>query len=335
MTQPVPPPVGGEWLTWARQMRAWLQTNLSRLTWWDSGSRAVNNGILLWDDANGYPVVSKSGEWVELALGDSAMDFRIRHAENEIFRLFSADVDTLATARSLSAQGRNVNLGTSHETVWGHGGDETYVSTNTIDTLSSSDATDTQSVLVIGHTVTGTGAASVFSRVSQVVVLAGQAKVPLATPIARVDQLQIAPPDGSPSGDVYVYEDTAIVGGVPTDATKVHDKLGAGIQRSYKAAVTVPDGEYLLLSSVLASINKATGSASFVDFEVGVRFPGGEFIDFPPINLATDAQTTGPVVFDPYPIIRANSDVRIRAISTKSPTDVSISLQGYFSAVQP
>ena len=51
--------------------------------------------------------------------------------------------------------GKNVDFGTSEETIWIQGGTETLATGNDIDTISSSDAGDDQAVVVEGHTLNG------------------------------------------------------------------------------------------------------------------------------------------------------------------------------------
>jgi hypothetical protein len=42
----------------------------TREDWKHSGSVAAEDGVLLWDAANGYPVVSKDGVWRQITLAD-------------------------------------------------------------------------------------------------------------------------------------------------------------------------------------------------------------------------------------------------------------------------
>ena len=43
---------------------------MTQLVFKPSGAAAVENGTLLWDEAAGYPVMSKGGEWVQVVLED-------------------------------------------------------------------------------------------------------------------------------------------------------------------------------------------------------------------------------------------------------------------------
>lgn len=68
---PVTPPVlGAEVREWARETNLFLRRNLGRLFFKTETDNPSENGVFLWDDANGYPVVSKDGEFVQVILED-------------------------------------------------------------------------------------------------------------------------------------------------------------------------------------------------------------------------------------------------------------------------
>jgi len=70
MTSPIPPSVGPDIFDWARTFSTWTRRALTQLVFKPSGAAAVENGTLLWDEAAGYPVVSKNGEWRQIVLED-------------------------------------------------------------------------------------------------------------------------------------------------------------------------------------------------------------------------------------------------------------------------
>jgi hypothetical protein len=68
---PVTPPVIGPDLTqWGRQLNQFLARNIGRIITKSSGDNPSENGILLWDEDSGYPVVSKGGEFRQLVIAD-------------------------------------------------------------------------------------------------------------------------------------------------------------------------------------------------------------------------------------------------------------------------
>lgn len=65
-----PPPVHADLNTWANSLVRYLQRALGALQFKDSDARATDNGLILWDDVAGYPVVSKDGAWRQIVLAD-------------------------------------------------------------------------------------------------------------------------------------------------------------------------------------------------------------------------------------------------------------------------
>lgn len=72
-----PQPSGANWVTWAQRLVAYLARIRSQLRFKITGESAANDGIMLWDPANGYPVVSKSGKWRQVVLEDGHANLAI------------------------------------------------------------------------------------------------------------------------------------------------------------------------------------------------------------------------------------------------------------------
>jgi len=70
MTSIAPPPQGTDWKVWARQLGAYLSRALPTLQFKTGNETAAENGILLWDNVNEYPVISKNGEFRQIVLSD-------------------------------------------------------------------------------------------------------------------------------------------------------------------------------------------------------------------------------------------------------------------------
>ena len=77
MAAPVLPPIGDNIKNWGVNLNAYLRRQLPRLFFLTSSDNPSENGIILWDDANGYPVVSKNGEFRQIVLEDGHADFII------------------------------------------------------------------------------------------------------------------------------------------------------------------------------------------------------------------------------------------------------------------
>lgn len=65
-----PPPWTGNLNVWATNLITYLQRVASRLAFKTDDARASENGVILYDNVNGYPVVSKDGVWRQIILAD-------------------------------------------------------------------------------------------------------------------------------------------------------------------------------------------------------------------------------------------------------------------------
>ena len=81
----VPPVIGEKWQIWAEDLRRYLGRVQSQLTSKEPTSSATENGVILWDRVNGYPVVSKGGVFRQIVLADG-------------YAIFGQDADITAAA---------------------------------------------------------------------------------------------------------------------------------------------------------------------------------------------------------------------------------------------
>ncbi len=68
MVAPVLPPIGDNIKAWGNNLTAYLRRQLPRLYFKTADDNPSENGITLWNDDEGYPVVSKSGEFRQIVL---------------------------------------------------------------------------------------------------------------------------------------------------------------------------------------------------------------------------------------------------------------------------
>lgn len=68
MVAPVLPPIGDNIKAWGTNLTAYLRRQLPRLYFKTADDNPSENGITLWSDDDGYPVVSKSGEFRQIVL---------------------------------------------------------------------------------------------------------------------------------------------------------------------------------------------------------------------------------------------------------------------------
>jgi len=260
-------------------------------------------------------------------------------AMREVQTSYGDIIDPFKKGKSLLKFGKHLDLNTAdgRETVWTLGsragaGNETYVSTNIIDTVSSSSASDAQSITIEGHTNSGTASNPIFNSVTQTVTLNGQNKVTLGTPLARVSRAY----DNDAvafAGDVFVYEDTPITAGVPDDFTKAHLEIRGtiGDTQSFKASTTFSNTDYFICTGGFVSIRKA--QTALVDFVLEVRAPGSVFRPVARIDLNSSGVGATQLNLFPYAIVPKNSDIRITAESTGNSVEVDASFQGYLAEV--
>jgi hypothetical protein len=71
----VPPVIGNQWQVWAEDLRRYLARAQSQLSARESSSSATEDGVILWDRVNGYPVVSKAGVFRQIVLADGYASF--------------------------------------------------------------------------------------------------------------------------------------------------------------------------------------------------------------------------------------------------------------------
>ena len=74
MSAPILPPVVGDLAQWGRSLTRYLTQNLYKLGFKTTDSNPSENGVILWDDVNGYPVVSKNNEFRQIVLEDGHYD---------------------------------------------------------------------------------------------------------------------------------------------------------------------------------------------------------------------------------------------------------------------
>jgi len=71
------PPYTPDIQSWAENIRRFLGKALNQLDAKDQYSSAAEDGVILYDRVNGYPVVSKNGVWRQIVLEDGHGDFYI------------------------------------------------------------------------------------------------------------------------------------------------------------------------------------------------------------------------------------------------------------------
>ena len=73
----VVPPITFDLSSWAENLRRYLGKALNQLDAKDATASAAEDGVLLWDRINGYPVVSKDGVWRQIVLANGVAHLEI------------------------------------------------------------------------------------------------------------------------------------------------------------------------------------------------------------------------------------------------------------------
>lgn len=252
---------------------------------------------------------------------------RIAHAIREIENTYGDNVSVYQKSKSLIKFGRNDDVGTTEETVWLRGGLETYATGNDIDSVSSSNSGDTQSIIVEGHTISG----DELTFVVQSVTLTGQTPATLTTPLYRATRLYN---NGSSNfaGTVYCFESGGTVtAGVPQTTADIHLQTDGVNNQSLKAATSISNQDYWIVTGLTCSVNRQNTRS--VDFKLQLRLYGKTFRTIYPVSVSSNSGSDY-IEFNPCIIIPKNSDVRVQATSSGASTGVEAAIHGYLALVK-
>jgi hypothetical protein len=72
-----PPPFGPEWKNWGERLVDHLNRIRSKLVFKQAGDSANEDGIILYDNTNKYPVISVDGVYRQIVLADGHGDFTV------------------------------------------------------------------------------------------------------------------------------------------------------------------------------------------------------------------------------------------------------------------
>lgn len=137
--------------------------------------------------------------------------------------------------------GLNIDVDTdTFETIWTLG--DIYIFTETPQNyyISSSSATDVTQEIVV-ETI-GINTEGKYQRETNSVIVDGQNKVIIPTDFLCIASNRAFNNSNTPLiGDIYIYEDTTITGGVPDDLSKVRSVISATREQTEQAVYTVPE----------------------------------------------------------------------------------------------
>lgn len=133
------------------------------------------------------------------------------------------------------------------------------------------------SALDVGNEVTGQGLDENWDLAIGSVILNGQNAVAIGLQRNRIFRAYISGPTET-QGIVYVSDlGTALVGGVPTDLTKVRAIIHPDSQQTQMALYTVPAGHEMYVTHGWANIARGGGASVMADCRIFRRSFGGVF----------------------------------------------------------
>ena len=100
--QRAPEPKGNDWQAWGRRLMLFLGQTRSALVQQTGDETAAEDGIMMWDRENKYPVVSKDGAWVQVVLEDG-------HAS--LYRTTDVTAAAVDTAYAITYDAPSGNVG--------------------------------------------------------------------------------------------------------------------------------------------------------------------------------------------------------------------------------
>jgi len=242
-------------------------------------------------------------------------DFKLAHAIKSISDTYSDTVDIWEKGKVLNKFGYNPDLDTGvAETIWNQGGDETLKTANDIDIIVSTNAGDTQDVVIEGHTISG----SDLTFVTQTATLNGTTNVSLTTPLARVTRVY------NDSGTDFAGDIT-----VEDNGTSVHAKVSgtAGQNQTKKCQTATSSVDYWIITSLSGGV---VGSVSAtVQFELQVKLSGKVWRTLYDFNSSNYTR----VDLSTYIIVPPNSDIRIIGTSGTNNTEAVATIEGYLAII--
>lgn len=216
---------------------------------------------------------------------------------------------------SVNVFGYDPAMGTGGGDLWDFGGTYTFSATANITTISSSSAADTQTIKIVGLDAN-------WNIATQNIVLTGQTKATLSTPLIRVfDAMNMGSTDIA--GVVYIYVDGDITSGVPDTDSSVRLIINGagGFNESMLGMYTIPNGyKGYLLGARVALANKTAAEATMAR---AIRTYGGTFR----INSINSLNSTGTSSFTTQAIfpnaIPAKTDIKLLVMETSAIVAVS------------
>lgn len=130
-----PEPYGDDWKTWGRRMMQHLSQVRSALVQQTGGESAADDGTLMWDRENLWPVISRNGVWRQIVIANG-----VAHLEITTDQTAAATNTAYPLTYTIMAGSVGVSLGTPNSRIiFAEGG--SYTLSFTAQTSSTSSST--------------------------------------------------------------------------------------------------------------------------------------------------------------------------------------------------
>jgi len=264
----------------------------------------------------------------------SSVGWELQRAEQMILGTYGDTVSIETKNKALHIFGHGRDVTTAEQTVAVFdGGDaaaahETLLTSDGITHLSSSSGSDTHTVSVEGHTISGDD----LTFVVQTATLTGQTAVALTTPLARCSKITNTGTVDS-VGVVYAHEGATIVAGVPDTSSEIHCQYdAAGHNRSHKGATSISSVDYLIITEIVLSLHDTASLEAHLELQT--KSTTGVWLDSFEYGINSVGTTTMTLQDHPYLIVPKNHDVRFAVeMASGSADSITVHMSGYLASV--
>lgn len=257
----------------------------------------------------------------------------LKHAIEVIENTYGDLVSVSNKDKDLLKFGTHTAIGTGWETLaemQDSETEETFVAGNTITTVVSSSTSDDSSDSIIYEYHTLANGVATFG-VSSAVTLNGQTAVTLPTGAYRVNRAYNAG-TGALVGNIAFYEGGATTSGKPDTDSTVHALIVAGEQQTQKAATTISNNDYWIISGVSVSVTEKT--AAWAECRLETKPIARSY--WRPITenfSAKDASGAVQIDYRPYAVVPKNYDVRIACRANTAGVSMAGGFNGMLASV--
>lgn len=224
-------------------------------------------------------------------------------------------------------------LSGTEATIWSAGGMHTFPD-HSGETLfiSSSNALDTQNLLIQATLGSGLQAPLAGFINLEDALLNGQVKTEVGGGVYRSTQDVFVFGDVTNLGDIYVYTDSPVVDGVPTDPTTIQAKIIAGHNRAQTGWTDVPNNKRAFevqLDYYATALDDKVKIHKPIEFQQWVRPPGGSFqlVIRTPMDVAQVSHVPIPL---PYPSPGLSDTLVEFRVCNTSDSDIQVAVFATF-----